>query len=416
MKRTSASRLRRKFVVSAAAVVCSAAALLAGALPAGAAQLQEAQGKALAVTLTTSPVSAVSADQQAPASAVCAPALNQFNRTQLCWLETLTFIFFLNGRPVGHLEAFLVQSIHLNPAAQRRQVLRWTENDTVALTVARGRTAPVLATLKASCDHPCHAVAHFHGFIRRGLAGRVDYTDQMRVGEVNQTPTHYELLAVAPPFAPLNTAHWNSPLAYRCDHALTGIAGPGCVFPEFTPTFIVSRREFGAAAALIQWAQVNMSAHWGVRGHEPLRRLAGRAAIDANRRVICETDFHRFRPWVARHGTLMVADSCDEFPFAATYESGAMGPGEVRTGADCAQVQAVKTSDTGSEAQIWNAVKPIGKFSRAAKCVRGHIPITLNENLGTNRETGYLGFIRSERLLDRGRPDTADPFWLEVTA
>ena len=306
-----------------------------------------------------------------------------------------------------------MQSIHLNPAAQRRQVLRWTENDTVVSTVARGRTAPVLATLKASCDHPCRAVAHFHGIIRRGLAGRVDYTDQMRMREVNKTPTHYELLAVAPPFAPLNTARWDSPLKYRCDNALTGIAGPGCVFPEFTPTFTVSRREFGAAAAMIQFAQVNMTAHWGVRGHEPLRRLAGNAAIEANRHVICETDFPRFPPWVANHGMLKVKDSCDEFPFAATHESGAMNG--VSKGADCAQVQAVKTSDTGSEARIWNAVRPIGKFSRAAKCVRGHIPITLNVALGRN---AYKAFIGKERLLDipaSPRGPNGDPFWIAVT-
>lgn len=407
MKPTSASRRRRTFLISAAAVVCSAIALLAGALPAGAAQ-QGQQGKALAVTLTTSPVSAVSAGRQAPASVVCAPALNQFSRTQLCWLETLTFIFFINGRQVGHLEAFLVQSIQLNPAAKRREVLRWTEHDTVVSTVARGRTAPVLATMKTFCDHPCRAVAHLHGFIRRGLTGRVDYTDQMRVDEVNQTPTQYELLAVAPPFAPLNTAKWHSPLQYRCDNALTGIKGPGCVFREFTPTLTVSRREFGAAAALIQWAQVNMSAHWGWQGHgKPLKRLAGRAAIDANRGVICETDFQPFPPWVAEHGTLEVKDSCDEFPFAATYESGAMRPFGVKTGAACQQVKAVKTSDTGSPAQIWNAVRPFSKFIRhAAKCVRGHIPITLNVELGRD---GYRAFIGSERLLD------TDPFWLAVT-
>ena len=407
MKPTAASRPCPEFLISAAAVVCSAIALLAGAPPAGAAQ-QGQQGKALAVTLTTSPVSAVSPGQQAPASVVCAPVLNQFTRTQLCWLETLTFIFMHNGRPVGHLTAFLAQSIHLNPAVTPGKVLKWTENDTVVSTAARGRTAPVLATMKASCDRPCRAVAHFHGFIRRGLTGRVDYTDQIRVGEVNQTPTRYEPLAVAPPFAPLNTAKWDSPLKYRCDRNLAGIAGPGCVFPEFTPTFTVSRREFGAAAALIQWAQVNMSAHWGWQGHgKPLRRLAGRAAIDANRHVICETDFQRFPPWVADHGKVKVNDSCDEFPFAATHESGAMGPGGVTTGAACQQLKAVKTSDTGSVARIWNAVTPIGKFiRRAAKCVRGHIPITLNVLVGSR---GYFGFIGSARLLDK------DPFWLQVT-
>jgi hypothetical protein len=100
-----------------------------------------------------------------------------------------------------------------------------------------------------------------------------------------------------------------------------------------------------------------------------------------------------------------VPDSCDEFPFAAAFQSGALQG--VTSGKDCAQVEAVKTSNTGSVAKIWNDVRPIGTFSRSAKCVRGHIPLTLNTDLGRD---GYLAFIRSQRLLNE------DPFFLEVTA
>jgi hypothetical protein len=395
-------------VVSALAACCAAITLLAGAVPAGAAQPQRPQGKTVEVAFKIGPVPALGATQHAAASADCAPSFGTLDRHDSCWGVALTFIFFINGRPVGTTVAALEQSIHLNPGAKRPPVT-WIEDDTVLGTASRGRTAPIAVTLEASCDKPCHAVAHFRGVLRRGLHGTVDYTDHLAVDEVNKTPTHYKLLWVAPPFAPLNVPHWNSPWAYRCDRALPGIAGPGCVFPEFTPTFTVSRAEFGAAAAMIQWAQVNMSAHWGWQGHgKPLRRLAG-PKIDANRRVICETDFHRFAPWEADHGKVKVKDSCDEFPFAATYESGAMGPFGVKTGAACQQVKAVKTSDTGSEAKIWNAVTPYSKFIRhAAKCVRGHIPLTLNVSLGGN--TGYRGFIKAVRLLDN------DPFWLEVTA
>ena len=95
-----------------------------------------------------------------------------------------------------------------------------------------------------------------------------------------------------------------------------------------------------------------------------------------------------------------------------------MRPFGVKTGAACQQVKAVKTSDTGSEAQIWNKVTPFSKFIRhAAKCVRGHIPITLNVELGRD---GYRAFIGSERLLDNAAADAGrvggDPFWLQVTA
>jgi hypothetical protein len=100
-----------------------------------------------------------------------------------------------------------------------------------------------------------------------------------------------------------------------------------------------------------------------------------------------------------------VKDSCDEFPFAATYQSGALNG--ATSGSQCAQVEAVKTSSTGTIAHIWNAVKPIGTHSSSAKCVRGHIPLSLNEDLGTS---SYLTFIRAQRLLNKDR------FWLTVTS
>jgi hypothetical protein len=395
-------RWRIKLVGSALAAFCSAVALLAGAAPAGAAQPGGPQGRTLEVTFKISPVAALGATQQPTAAAACAPRFGEFDRTDACWGVTLTFIFLINGRPVGSTVAEVEQSIHLNTGVSRPPV-KWTEDDTVLGTVSRGRTAPIEADLVASCDRSCHAAASFRGVIRRGLRGTVKYTERLRVREVNETPTHYKLIWAAVPFAPLNFPKWDSPIKYRCDRNMPGIRGPGCVFPEFTPTLVLSRRQFGASAAMIQWAQKNLSARWGLPGGEPLTRLANSAESDNNNRIICRRAWRPFAPWVA--GRVRVPDSCDEFPFAATFQSGALHG--VTSGKDCAQVEAVKTSNTGSEATIWNDVRPIGTFSRSAKCVRGHIPLTLNTDLGRD---GYLAFIRSQRLLNK------DPFWLEVTA
>jgi hypothetical protein len=103
-----------------------------------------------------------------------------------------------------------------------------------------------------------------------------------------------------------------------------------------------------------------------------------------------------------------IKDSCDEYPFAATYESGAMPPGHgVANGAACAQVKAVQTSNTGDDpAKLWNDVKVIGTFSPHVRCVRGHIPLKLNVDLGNK---AYLALINSDRLIDQ------DPFWVAVT-
>lgn len=407
-RRTTPRRWRLKLVVSAVAVFCSAAALLVGgAIPAGAARSHgPQQGETLEVAFKIGPVSPASASQLSPASLICAPGLNRFDRTDVCWLTTLTFTFFINGRPVGVTVAALEQSIHLNRGVDPGQMLTWRENDVVLATVSRGRTAPIGVTMRAKCDAPCHASAHFTGIIRRGLRGRVDYSDGLRLSEVNKTPTHYELLWVAPPFAPLTNPKWDSPIEYRCDRDLAGIAGPGCVFPEFIPTLILSRRDFGAAAAMIQWAQKNLHARWGLPGGEPLTRLAGRAATKKNRDKICDRSFVNMGTRIGGPGD---ADSCDEFPFAGTNQSGAAGPDGVK-GEACAQVEAIRTRHSGTEAEQWNDVKPIGKFSRNAKCVRGHIPRNLNVDLGRNKLTGYRGFIKMVRLINDDR------FFLEVTS
>jgi hypothetical protein len=162
----------------------------------------------------------------------------------------------------------------------------------------------------------------------------------------------------------------------------------------------LSRRIFGAAAAIIQWAQANLDGHWGLPGHD-LTRLANSAQSN-NNKVICRRGWHPFGPWVS--GKVRVGDSCDEFPFAATCQSGARHG--VRSGLQCAQAEAVKTRDTGSVAEIWNAVKAIGKFSHDAKCVRGHIPLALNVAVGRD---GYLAFIKAERLLNKARSWSPSP-------
>jgi len=398
-------RWRIKLVVSAVAVFCSAIALLAGAAPATASQPQGPQVKTLEVAVKIGPVSAIGPTQHLAASSACAPRFGEFDRTDACWSVTLAFTFFINGRPVGALAVLLEQSIHLHPGG-----LRWIENDTVLATASRGRTAPVLAALEASCDKPCHAVAHFRGVLRRGLHGTVDYTDHLRPHQVNLTPTHYKLLWVAPPFAPLNFPKWDSPISYRCDddlapqtvanvpEAAAALDPAGCVFPRDIPTLTLAISKFGASAAMIRWAQQHMDGKWGLQSsNRPLNRLGDTAKATENRRKICRTDW-RAHPKVPH-------DSCDEYPFAGSEQSPGTRPG-FTSGRRCAQVTAVETGKPGqTELQRWKTVAPLGKFSAAAPCVRGHIPLAQNRRAGG----AYGGFVGSERLLP------GDKFWVAVT-
>jgi hypothetical protein len=172
----------------------------------------------------------------------------------------------------------------------------------------------------------------------------------------------------------------------------------------------VSRADFGASAAMIQWAQEHLSAHWGLRDKgKPLTRLVSATQKKTNRNIICARDWQAHPPWQADNNKVTVKDSCDEFPFATTEQSGAMKDGKTDdsfSGAECAQVEAVKTAETGSAAKIWNDVKVIGAYSKDARCVRGHIPLKLNQDLGN---AAWRAFIASNRLLNM------DKFWVSVT-
>ncbi|WP_209314525.1 hypothetical protein [Streptomyces bohaiensis] len=183
----------------------------------------------------------------------------------------------------------------------------------------------------------------------------------------------------------------------RCDDRVSHGSSVGCVVPWFTPTLRVSRAMYGSSADMIEWAQHNLTGSWGLRGSgQPLHRLQNRQQQMSNRAAMCGASKFTRDPAVQD-------DSCDEFPFAGTYESAALNG--VDHGQDCAQVTAVRASSSGDLAVDWPVVAPLGSFTGAEKCVRGHIPRDLNTNLG-----GIYGVFVGQVLLADG-----DPFWVSVT-
>jgi hypothetical protein len=395
--------VRMKLLGAIAAAGCAAIALLAGVVPASAAQAS-APDKTVKVSVKTvelSPTSPAAKAAYSPAVSLCSPGLNKYNRTQACWEHILTFTFYVDDEPVGTAVADLVQYIALNITSTD-----WTEYDTVALAEYEGETAPIEVDLIPSCGSPCHAAGHFSGTLKTGLFGGVSYADSVGSGSSDTTRTDYLLDYDAPGWIPLTVVAWTSPIEYRCDNQMVGLAKAGCVFPTYTPLFVISTADYGAAAQFIAWAQVNMNAHWGWYGHgKPLTRLAGQTAANENRKVICGRQWTAYPAWTADGGKVRQSDSCDEFPFAASNESGG---GSVANGAACVQLRAVNTNDKGgTPATIWTRVETIGSVNHKAACVRGHIPLSLNTGLGRD---AYKAFIKATRLLNN------DPFWVGVSA
>ena len=128
-----------------------------------------------------------------------------------------------------------------------------------------------------------------------------------------------EIENTTPPTEALDTAQ----LAGRCDTQVT--AADRCVDQAYTPTLELSLTTYGSAAgASIAWAQGTLSGHWGLQGvGQPLTRLASAVIGNRNRRIICrDGSFHNMGAAIG--GNDGDRDSCDEYPFAATTQSGAL--------------------------------------------------------------------------------------------
>jgi hypothetical protein len=198
----------------------------------------------------------------------------------------------------------------------------------------------------------------------------------------------------------------------RCDAAYylsTGPAPVGCVFPGYTPFYIFNTAKAPAAAAHAWLMQEKLPTHPG-DVKTPLRYLpkANRNLNsydpDRSRNVICPTG------WAAKFGnpnatpyTVRNPDdvaSCDEYAFAATYQSAGMpadlggtqpvGEGK---GDECVQTYATKNSDG-----TWHLYddERVSLPTWDEKCGRSAISSWVNSTAMARIPT----FVKTFRMLD----------------
>jgi hypothetical protein len=321
-------------------------------------------------------------------------------RLSICVESNFGEQFLVNGNLVGTSNYAFAEQI--NTSATRTS---WTESDYATLLSNTGIAAANSLGWTTSCSSPCTPASSVLWpltpiAVGQTLHGTATFSDAPAAGSMNvlkETPTvTMGMPGASPPTIPhtLGTDQGG----VRCDNGLAVSNSAGCVVPNFTPTLSVSTATYGASAAMISWAQANLSGHWGLQGSgQPLTRLASNSQANTNRNVVCPSSFPKGSTGVAN-------DSCDEFPFAKTYQSGALNG--VTSGSQCAQVTAVRTATTGSTAQQWAKISVIGTPTGSEKCIRGHIPLPLNTDVG-----GELGrFTQAQRLINK------DPYWLAVTS
>ena len=279
--------------------------------------------------------------------------------------------------------------------------LEWTETDQLVMLEASPTLPALTATWTTKCSPTC-SPATTAVFSKQPIAVGQRLEKTYKIADVPTAQYDYLDLAYTLDFDAAGSTEITPPATWdsevRCDDKLSVANTSGCIVPWVTPTLNVSRAQYGSSADMLDWAQKNLSGHWGLRNSgQPLHRLQSTRDSAANRQAICGATRFTADPAITD-------DSCDEFPFAGTYESGALNG--VTDGRNCAQVTAVRNSTTGDLASDWQTVTPIGTVTGTEKCVRGHIPGPLNSDVGSS----YGVFVKAARLADN------DGFWLRVTS
>lgn len=311
--------------------------------------------------------------------AVTGPVQMRYQRFGSCLKTSVTgTLVNAQGGVVGTGTISMVHSVTLSATSSRID-----EETSLTLSNVTGSVTQVAVSLTASCTSRCVATKPnpWTGvkLLSRGqsASGTVTYTSTLAGGAVDNTRLRYNAFIAVPNAIPVQpNAAWDGVTDIRCDNAVGNFAG--CVYPGARPDFEVSLGLYGAAAVTYYWAQTALPDSWG--DGTPLRRLANDSLAEANRRRTCEDG-----TFVPLPPEIVPTDSCDEYPFAKTYEGGTIG-------GLCADIAPLFED---GQWQIYEA-NPNKPVKGTEKCVRGHVPLA--ENTGAGGELGR--FTQAQRVLD----------------
>ncbi|WP_242882683.1 hypothetical protein [Actinomadura litoris] len=197
----------------------------------------------------------------------------------------------------------------------------------------------------------------------------------------------------------------------RCDTVSQTSAG--CTFHKYVPTWTFNTKKFPAAAAHAWLVQAKLPNHPGSKQHgKPMFFLpvvnSQNHDPSENRKVICP------QGWAKKYGhpeTTLLTDtdlrSCDEFAFAASYNSGGMpaakgGLNPVISGDQCLQSYSKRVKQ-GEWHLYDDERKPAPTFAEV--CGRSAMSNWVNTQ---SMQAFPATFSQKYRLLDR------DPYWINT--
>ncbi|WP_327118918.1 hypothetical protein OG206_22630 [Streptomyces sp. NBC_01341] len=310
-------------------------------------------------------------------------------RTEGCMRGLLPLTATRDGAPVGNATIKVIQEITLNPKSN--QFTTWTELSLVNMT---GITSTTMTSFLEDCWSTTDCTESNGAWIGGTtwttgdphVATRTNtYTWNKVTGGEKVLDFTWETSWSTPQSAVQAVPKWsNRGFDVRCDNKVGG--NTGCVFPKYTPTLPLSTKKYPAAAAYYWVLMEKLASHPGSEEHnKPLHRLADDSKAKENRDKMCMLAVAEWKPNTAADG-----ESCDEYPFAKSRESGGM---TLTSGKYCVQMYADKQTDGTWMLELDNNYT---YPSWNEPCGRAAVPARQNTDAG-----GDLGRFTTEvRLLD----------------
>lgn len=219
------------------------------------------------------------------------------------------------------------------------------------------------------------------GTILANIGNRVSADDPGRTLGVS-TYLKFKVMRMPPSMTWVNGGNGPDSADIRCDNLRYLNAGHGCVFPQRRTIFILNHEAYPItqSAEFNGWAQGVVDYNWGrmVQGRldlgYPMTRLWGPKGSPERKQM------NKNRRWARKdcraHGTRLSYQSCDEYPYASTYQG-------------CAS----------------NGEDPSPPYSN---CRGRFLNATHNSNAGTQLNQ----FFQRYRILDEGDNTLLDRFFV----
>jgi hypothetical protein len=328
----------------------------------------------------------------APVNPLCANVNDVWvvNRTTECIQNLNVTIDIINVNTAGILGTGFY---HVNQSVTTGTNTN-TINDADAVTFVSGTMQAAQAgtvTFGSACGSPCKALTGAQSFTlapgQTQTSVSMSYLDNPAAGNQDLFDTAYTFSVVWPGTFRIGSATWSTPDDIRCDNQLAP-RGVGCVIPEYIPDLPLSVATYGAAAMNVEYGEDFLPGTPGLTTSTPLTR-GNPALSQGNQDAICNSTFTPFPG-------IVPTDSCDEYPFASSQQSGGnLG----HTGADCLDIIPYNNAGT------WEPLF-LNTYTGDQPCLRGHVPLAQNTAVGS-----ALGsFYTLQRML------AGDPYTVSITS